>query len=93
MVNKAGEIDLIALHDGTLCFIEVKARSSSQFGPAAAAVDLRKQRRLARAAALYLAQTGAKDGEDRPCRFDVVAIDRRGDEWNFSLLTDAFQLG
>ncbi len=91
LVNKAGEIDLVALDGDTLCFIEVKARSSARFGSASAAVDGRKQRRLTRTAALYLATTGAKVGEDRPCRFDVLAMDGQGEEWRFSLLTDAFQ--
>ncbi len=92
LTNKAGEIDLIALDGETLCFIEVKARVSTRFGSAATAVDRRKQRKLARAAALYLVTTGAETGANRPCRFDVVAMDRQGEEWRVSLLKDAFQL-
>ncbi len=44
--NKAGEIDLIADQAGTLCFIEIKARASRDFGLAIEAVSPVKQRRL-----------------------------------------------
>ncbi len=47
------EIDLIALDETTLCFIEVKTRSSDEFAAPAAAVNLRKQRQIIRAAKKY----------------------------------------
>jgi putative endonuclease len=53
-------------------FVEVKARSTAEFGTAAEAVTRRKQLRLAAMAVDYLARTS---GLGRPCRFDVVAID------------------
>jgi putative endonuclease len=84
----AGEIDLVARDGGTLCFIEVKARAGDLFGPAIAAVDRRKQRRLGRAASLYLAWKGL----DVPCRFDVLGLDRREDGWSITLVQDAFEL-
>jgi putative endonuclease len=88
-VTKAGEIDVVALDGGTLCFVEVKARASLDFGPAIAAVDPRKQRRLARAAALYL----ALNPHDGPCRFDVVGLDPAPDGWEITLLRNAFEIG
>lgn len=83
----AGEIDLVAWEGATLAFIEVKARGSAEFGPAIVAVDARKQRRLARAAALYLALRGV----EAPCRFDVLGMDAEGEGWRFTLVRDAFQ--
>lgn len=85
--TNAGEIDVVARDGGTLCFIEVKARSTGEFGPAIEAVDLRKQRRLARAAALYLALHNLEVA----CRFDVLGLDRVGEEWSFTLIKDAFE--
>ncbi|NIP39807.1 MAG: YraN family protein [Candidatus Dadabacteria bacterium] len=41
--TKFGEIDLIGIEDDTLCFIEVKARSSSEYGSAEQFVTKRKQ--------------------------------------------------
>lgn len=79
-----GEIDLVMRQGATLVFVEVRRRSRSDFGGAAASVDLRKQRRLIAAARHYLAWLGK---EPPPCRFDVVAIEG-GDrpQW----LPDAF---
>lgn len=70
--TRYGEIDIIARNQETLVFVEVKARTTSEFGTAADAVTRWKQRRLARMAADYLARN---DLRDCPCRFDVVAID------------------
>ena len=56
----------------TLVFVEVKARATAEFGTAAEAVTRRKQLRLVRMARDYLARAAIVD---RPCRFDVVAID------------------
>jgi putative endonuclease len=48
-----GEIDLIALDELVLCFIEVKTRSSDEFASPLSAVDLRKQRQITRTARIY----------------------------------------
>jgi putative endonuclease len=88
VTNKAGEIDLVA-HDGeTLCFLEIKARASATYGPAIEAVPPSKQRRIGRAASLYL----ALHPTDAPCRFDVVAMDRVDGRWRFQLVRDAFMI-
>ena len=70
--TRYGEIDLVADDDGTIVFVEVKARDTQDYGGAAAAVTIRKQRRLASMAVDYLARHHLTT---RPCRFDVVAID------------------
>jgi putative endonuclease len=54
-----------------LVFVEVKARASDRFGPAAAAVDRRKQRRVRIAALRWL---DAHPGHRGSLRFDVVAV-------------------
>src|SRR5262245_20604283 len=69
--SRLGEIDLIARDGRTLVFVEVKARRGSGGDPPQAAVDGRKQARLARVAVDYLARERA-GGE--ACRFDVVAV-------------------
>ncbi len=72
---RAGEIDIIAMDDTQLVFIEVRSRSNARFASAAASVDWRKQQKLLRTAALYLRSVGARD--NYPCRFDVIAFDPR----------------
>ncbi len=81
------EIDLIAAEGETLVFVEVKARRGIGTGTPQEAVDGRKQRRIRRAAEIYVARTRA---HDYPIRFDVVAIRMDGGEARFELLKDAF---
>ncbi|MCK9515576.1 MAG: YraN family protein [Ottowia sp.] len=73
-----GEIDLIMrAADGTLVFVEVRARASDAGGGAAASVVRRKQQRIVRAARHYLTRLPALP----PCRFDVVAIEGSRIHW------------
>jgi putative endonuclease len=81
------EIDLIAADHETYVFVEVKARSSALFGLPAEAVDTRKAARIRRAATLYLRRNHA---EERPVRFDIVAIEGAGRAGRVELLKDAF---
>lgn len=69
--NKLGEIDIIAIDKGILVFIEVKSRTTLQFGRPYEAVDLRKQQKIRRIAELYLV-TKHKYYSD--CRFDIIEV-------------------
>ena len=85
--TKVGELDFVALDGETLCFVEVKARATAEYGRAVEAVGPQKQRRLAKAALLFL----AKNRSQRPCRFDVLGLDRgRDGAWSFTLVKNAF---
>ena len=81
--TKIGEIDIIAEDSETLAFIEVKTRSSSNFGAPSEAVNRKKQEKYFLVAREYLIKT---EQEDRTCRFDVVEIE--GEKIN--LIKDAF---
>ena len=65
------EIDLVAYDGDTLCFIEVKSRTSDWFAPPEVNVDLRKRRQITRAARVYRKMLGI---EDQPYRYDVVTV-------------------
>ncbi len=65
------EIDLIAVHRGTVVFVEVKTRSSHQAGHPWEAVTPIKQRRLVRAALAYLRR---HDLLECATRFDVISV-------------------
>ena len=69
---KMGELDLVMLDGPTLVLVEVRTRSRTDYGGAAASVDWKKQRRLVLAGEHLL----MKRAELRryPARFDVVAI-------------------
>ena len=49
-----GEIDIIAIKDKVLSFIEVKTRSSAQYGAPGEAVDFKKQRHIRNAARYFI---------------------------------------
>ena len=66
-----GEIDLVAWHGDKLVFVEVKTRSSAEFGQPDRAVDTEKRQHLARAARDYARRAGV--GWDRT-RFDILAV-------------------
>ncbi|EHR68973.1 TIGR00252 family protein [Burkholderiales bacterium JOSHI_001] len=75
---RGGEIDLVMRdRDGTLVFVEVRARAGSGQGGALASVGSAKQRSLVRAAQHYLLQFASLP----PCRFDVVAVQGSDVEW------------
>ena len=65
------EIDLIAYDGDTLCFIEVKTRSSDWFASPEVNVDLRKRRQITRAARVYRQMLGV---DNDPHRYDVVTV-------------------
>lgn len=66
-----GEVDIVAWQGKILCFIEVKARSSDQFGAPQEAVTATKQRQISRLANAYVSLHRL---DDVPCRFDVVEV-------------------
>lgn len=75
-ILKIGEIDLIAYaEDGvTLCFIEVKTRTSSCYGTPAEAVDKNKRARIRRMAEAFLYDLNCEISETS-VRFDVIEVE------------------
>jgi putative endonuclease len=85
---RGGEIDLVMSdRDGTLVFVEVRARAQRGYGGAAASIDWRKQRRIVLAARHYLATHSRRSPDQPACRFDVIAFDAGRLVW----LRDAFR--
>ena len=68
---RGGEIDLICQDGRSIVFVEVRFRSRSDFGGAAASITAAKRRRLVLAARYFLA--GRPDTDSR---FDCVLLDR-----------------
>ena len=63
--------------DGTLVFVEVRARRDARHGGAAASIGAVKQQRLVFAARHFLRRFAAPP----PCRFDVVTVEGDKIEW------------
>ena len=87
--TRLGEIDIIARDKDTLCFVEVKARSSLRFGLPYEAVSGFKQRQISKAALMYLKENHRLD---KKARFDVVSITYSGNSPKFDLIQNAFEL-
>ena len=68
---RRGEIDIIARDGEALVFVEVRLRSRSDFGGAAASITPAKRARIAAAASYYLARLARVP----PCRVDALLFD------------------
>lgn len=85
-----GEIDIIARDKGTICFIEVKSRSSLLYGQPKEALDKHKQHKISQNAVIYLKQNNSLEERSR---FDVLSVIRdENKRLSFELLKDAFCL-
>ena len=88
--TRYGEIDIVARDGDFVVFVEVKLRTTGEFGGAAESVTPWKQRRVIAMAVDYLSRNGLTD---RPCRFDVVAVDMtETGEPQISVIESAFGL-
>jgi putative endonuclease len=88
--GRLGEIDLVAEDGDCLVFVEVKTRSSLDFGHPFESINSRKQQQLIRAAREYLAEHGA---EERVCRFDAVSVLQKEEQApQLELVKNAFEL-
>lgn len=85
---RGGEIDLVMMDDDCLVFVEVRCRRSTRFTRPALTVDRRKQDKLIRTAATFVARH--RHLADRTMRFDVVAI-TAGDDGGTEWIRDAFR--
>jgi putative endonuclease len=91
-----GDLDLIAWEGDTLCFIEVKTRTTRAVATAEASVDEDKRRNLRRLARHYLRQLPDRDRNagDVPVRFDILSIYfEEGKSPDFDLFRAAFGWG
>lgn len=64
------EIDIVARKDGILVFVEVKTRTSLSFGHPSSFFRAEQQRRISRAASMYVEETN----HEWEIRFDLIAI-------------------
>lgn len=69
--RKVGEIDIICYDHGVIVFIEVKTRSTDNYGPPELSVTETKKRQIIKVASYYIAE---KKIEGVDLRFDVVSI-------------------
>ena len=75
--GRFGELDLVALDDAVVVFVEVKTRTSTTTGHPTEAVTSVKQRKITQSALAYLKRRGWLE---RRARFDVISIVWPGDD-------------
>ncbi|MFZ5988459.1 MAG: YraN family protein [Bacillota bacterium] len=77
--KRLGEIDIISRENDYICFIEVKTRSTVEYGYPREAVSIRKQENIRRLAQIYINKHNL---HDENIRFDIVEvyIEKKGDE-------------
>jgi len=87
--NGHRDIDLVVEQNGTVAFVEVKARRGLAFGDPVEAVNWSKQKELARSASVWIDRHG-KPAESY--RFDVVGVLVEGDRVRVRHVPNAFSL-
>jgi putative endonuclease len=80
------EIDIIAMKENTLAIVEVKTRSSLDFGLPQDFVKPKKIQLLVKAVDAYVNQKNL----DLEIRFDIIAINKVGKDFNVEHITEAF---
>lgn len=80
------EVDVIAKKENTLAIVEVKTRSSTDFGNPQDFVKPKQIQRLVKAVDEYITVNGL----DVEVRFDIVAIIKNGKGYDIEHLKDAF---
>ena len=77
------------MEDGeSVVLIEVRYRADSNFGGPLESIDQRKQRKLRSSAAHYM--QAHREYDNRPCRFDVIAITGVPGKENIEWIRNAF---
>lgn len=80
------EIDILAQKDNVLAVVEVKTRTSIDFGLPQDFVKPKKIQLLVKAVNAYVSENDL----DLEVRFDIIAISKKGQEFVIEHLTDAF---
>jgi len=85
-VFQKAEIDIIAQIGNILAIVEVKTRSTAEFGSPQDFVNPKKIQLLVKAINEYIITNDL----DVEARFDIIAIVKRGVDYDIQHLTDAF---
>ena len=72
---RGGEIDIVARHEGSLAFVEVRSRRALGFGSPEESITASKRRKLAQTAHEYIQERGLTTSD---WRIDVVLVELGG---------------
>ncbi|MDM1378855.1 YraN family protein [Myroides marinus] len=80
------ELDIVALKDGILVFVEVKTRSSLDFGSPQDFVTNKKIKLMIKAANFFIEEFEREEEG----RFDIIAIHKVGNKFDIEHIEDVF---
>lgn len=80
--GKRGEIDIIALKENLLIFVEVKLRRGKTYGGALYSISKSKIKRLKRVAEYFLDSNREYLAREIICRFDLIALENDEMLWH-----------
>lgn len=72
---RAGEIDLVAIKDERLHFIEVKTRSGGLYGHPAESITWKKRKHMEDAAKIFLSANRWIPGMPKQVQFDAIEVE------------------
>ncbi len=84
--QRCGEIDIIALKDEVLAFVEVKLRTHAYFN-LSEVITPSKQAKIIRTAMMYIME---KKIANKVYRFDVALLEKQTDKYKLTYLPNAF---
>lgn len=84
------EIDIIAQKESILAIVEVKTRSSLDFGAPQDFVKPKKIQLLIKAVNAYINDREKDFCDDLNIRFDIIAVHKNGESFAIEHFTDAF---
>jgi putative endonuclease len=87
--TRLGEIDIIARDRETICFVEVKSRTTERFGLPQEAISKSKQRQIAKVALMFLKENNLLESFTR---FDAVSVLFVPGKPKLELIKNAFDL-
>lgn len=87
--TRVGEIDIIAVKDDLLLFIEVKARKHTYFH-SSLLITKTKQKRIIKTAQIFLV---SEKIYNKVCRFDVALVIKKAGTFELEYIENAFQAG
>ncbi len=81
--TRFGEIDIIARKKKNIVFVEVKTRTSDEFGSPSEAVNRKKLAKLTSVASQFIQENRF---EGFSFEFEVVSITKQGNQWHCEII-------
>jgi len=79
--GRYGELDIVAVQDLLVVFVEVKVRNGNAYGGGEYAISTRKKKTLRTVARHFLMHYPRYDEAEITCRFDLITINEGTVQW------------